>query len=382
MGVCGRVCGVRGVRGVRVCACRCNLDRSAGQKDPVLNFRSLTGKAKNSAGDIVTVAGDQLLCRDITKTALKSPFERDVVQNLESTETLLDYTLAQLGINTERLQHPVLMTEGVCTPNYARGRMSEVLFECYGAPKVAYATDALLAYEYNTYSAELAAASALTAPWKGAAAAGLIVRVGNSCAHVIPVVNGAAALEAAYRLNAGGQRISDTLSDLLRNRYPQHRPAITASRVSFLKEHHCHVPPDYTQAAQAMAREVEASDPARGDPDAPLSFITRLQLPYTDKEVPKQTAEDVERRNKLRQEQTLRLTEMARVKREEKLRALSSTLTSLLELQEQLKGLKVCVHVHTYLHLYVYTHDICVYIRMKLLEHQKPRTVCQHNPGK
>jgi hypothetical protein len=28
------------------------------------------------------------------------------------------------------------MTEGVCTPNYARGRMSELLFECYGAPKV------------------------------------------------------------------------------------------------------------------------------------------------------------------------------------------------------------------------------------------------------
>ena len=103
-----------------------HLSAGTGQKDPVLNFRSLTGKAKHSAGDLVTVAGDQLLCKDITKTALKSPFDRDVLQNMESAETLLDYTLSRLGINSDRLLHPVLITEGVCTPNYARGRMSEV----------------------------------------------------------------------------------------------------------------------------------------------------------------------------------------------------------------------------------------------------------------
>ena len=252
----------------------------AGQKDPALNFRSLTGKAKNSAGEIVTVAGDQLLCRDITKTALKSPFERDVVQNLESTETLFDYTLSQLGINSERLQHPVLMTEGVCTPNYSRGRMSEFLFECYGAPKVAYATDALLSYEYNTYASDLASASALTAPWTGPASSGLVVRVGNACAHVIPIINGAAVLASAYRLNAGGKSVSDTLHEVLRQRYPQHRPAITASRVNFIKEHLCYVPYDYSRTVQGMAREFETSDA-----DAPLSFVKRVQLPYTDKEV-------------------------------------------------------------------------------------------------
>jgi len=75
-----------------------------GQKDPVLNFRSLTGKAKNAQGDLVTVAGDQLLCKDITKNSVRSPFEKDVLQNLESAETLLDYTLSRLGINSDRLQ--------------------------------------------------------------------------------------------------------------------------------------------------------------------------------------------------------------------------------------------------------------------------------------
>jgi hypothetical protein len=61
---------------------------------------------------------------------------------------------------------------------------------------------------------------------------------------------------------------------------------------------------------------------------------------HTHTQVPKQTPEDVDRRNKLRQEQTLRLTEMARVKREEKLLAITNNLTALLELQIQLKATK------------------------------------------
>ena len=307
----------------------------AGHADPVLNFRSLAGKAKSSKGDMVTVAGDQLLCKDVIKTAVRSPFDKDVLQHMDSAETLLDYTLMRLGINTERLQHPVFITEGVCAPNYARGRLSEVLFECYGAPKVAYGIDALLAYEYNSYTAELAAAAPLSAPWTGAAAAGMIVRVGHSSAHVIPVVEGRAVLQNSYRLNAGGMRITDALTDLLRLRYPQHRQAITASRVSYIKEHLCFLPEDYSQALGGMAREI--SD---GDPDAPLSFVRHVQLPYTEKEVPQQTPEDVERRIKLRQEQTQRLTEMARVKREEKLRVLSSNLNALVELQAQLKKVR------------------------------------------
>jgi actin-related protein 5 len=305
----------------------------AGQRDPCLSFRSLAGKAKSGKGDIVNVAGDQLLCKDIIKTVMRSPFEKDVLQNLESAETLLDYTFMQLGINTERVQHPVMITEGVCAPNYARGRMYEMLFECYGVPKVAFGIDALLAYEYNAFSADLAASMPLTANWQGSAASGLIVRVGHACSHVIPVVDGRAALEAAYRLNAGGQRITDTLNDLLRLRFPQHRQAITASRVSFVKEHLCSVALDYSSALSAMAQELEEQDL-----DGTCSFVRRLQLPFTEKDVPTQTSEDMERRTKLREEQTRRLIEMARTKRVDKLNALTSQLNALLDLQVPPQG--------------------------------------------
>jgi hypothetical protein len=58
------------------------------------------------------------------------------------------------------------------------------------------------------------------------------------------------------------------------------RPAITASRVNFVKEHLCYVSYDYSRTVHAMARELETSES-----DAPLSFVKRVQLPYTDKEV-------------------------------------------------------------------------------------------------
>ena len=55
--------------------------------------------------------GDQLICRDVSKTTVRSPFERDVVQHLDSFETLMDYTFFRLGIRTDRIYHPVLISE-------------------------------------------------------------------------------------------------------------------------------------------------------------------------------------------------------------------------------------------------------------------------------
>ncbi len=42
--------------------------------------------------------------------------------------------------------------QALCNPSYTRGLISEVLFECYGAPSLAYACDSLLAYDYSANS--------------------------------------------------------------------------------------------------------------------------------------------------------------------------------------------------------------------------------------
>jgi actin-related protein 5 len=50
----------------------------------------------------------------------KTPFDKDVVYNIDLEEQLLDYIFTKLGIDTESINHPILMTECICNPNFAR----------------------------------------------------------------------------------------------------------------------------------------------------------------------------------------------------------------------------------------------------------------------
>ena len=43
--------------------------------------------------------------------------------NPMAQEYTLDYVFVKLGINTDTIAHPILMTEPVCNPLYSRKRM-------------------------------------------------------------------------------------------------------------------------------------------------------------------------------------------------------------------------------------------------------------------
>ncbi|CRK21566.1 hypothetical protein BN1708_017881, partial [Verticillium longisporum] len=80
--------------------------------------------------------------------------------------------------------------------------MNETLFECYGAPSVAYGIDSLFSYRHN----------------KGST--GLVVSSSHTSTHVIPVYNQKAMLAQATRLNWGGWHSAEYLLKLLRLKYP------------------------------------------------------------------------------------------------------------------------------------------------------------------
>ena len=68
---------------------------------------------------------------------------------------MLDYTFSHLGLGQDSaIEYPLLMTEAMCNPNYSRGLVSELLFECYRAPTVSYAVDSLLSFYYNAHMSE------------------------------------------------------------------------------------------------------------------------------------------------------------------------------------------------------------------------------------
>ena len=49
---------------------------------------------------------------------------------------VLDYAFDRLALSGGAVSHPVVLTECPANPTYARHRMSELLFEAYGAPSV------------------------------------------------------------------------------------------------------------------------------------------------------------------------------------------------------------------------------------------------------
>ena len=80
--------------------------------------------------------------------------------------------------------------------------MSEILFECYGAPSVAYGIDSLFSYSYN------------------GGRSGLVMDSSYTSTHVIPVVNSKPLLSQTTRLNWGRFQSAQYLLKLLRLKYP------------------------------------------------------------------------------------------------------------------------------------------------------------------
>jgi actin-related protein 5 len=89
---------------------------------------------------------------------------------------MLDYTFSHLGLAKDnQIEYPLMMTEAMCNPNYSRGLVSELLFECYRVPAVSYSVDSLLAFYYNAS--------------KQGKSSGLIINSSHSATHIVPVLD-------------------------------------------------------------------------------------------------------------------------------------------------------------------------------------------------
>jgi len=121
---------------------------------PFLRFRNLVAKPKtsvNKAIDAMHLVGDEINEFEISKVAKRSMFDKNVVFHIQSLEHMLDYTFSHLGLATDSsIDYPLLFTEPMCNPNYSRGLVSELMFECYHVPALSYAVDSMLAWHYNT----------------------------------------------------------------------------------------------------------------------------------------------------------------------------------------------------------------------------------------
>jgi len=233
----------------------------------------------------------------------------NVVNNWDVVEGVLDYVFIKLGLNgaNGNIDRPIVMTEPVANLPYARKTMSEILFEAYGVPSVAYGIDSLFSYQYN------------------GGKHGLVISSSYTATHLIPVINSKAVLSHATRLNWGRFQTSEYLLKLLRLKYPTFPGKLSDPQAEDLVRDHCYISQDY---------ETELCSYLEWTGLEERDHI--IQHPFTEREVVQKTEEELARQAEKRKESGRRLQEQAAKMRLEKLMRKEQELTYYKELQTKL----------------------------------------------
>ncbi|XP_062510427.1 actin-related protein 5-like isoform X2 [Corticium candelabrum] len=274
----------------------------ASESSPRLIFRNLSAKSKGKRDLELSSVGNNIGNLETVRWALRTQFDRNVVTHFEAQELVFDYIFSHLGIYTSgHVDHPIVITEPVCNPNYCRNLMSELLFECYHVPSVAYGIDGLFSLYYNQSQSRNA----------------LVINSGFQSTHILPVLNGKLYASQAKRINVGGNHVISFMQRLLQLKHPAHLQAVTLSRAQELVH-------DFTyMAVDFMAELNEWKGGA-----VPDGKLIKIQLPYTELPLmdPEELAQKEEREQERRQTQAQRLREMTSRKRLEKLSELEQQL--------------------------------------------------------
>lgn len=187
--------------------------------------------------------------------------------------------------------------------------MSEILFECYSAPSVAYGIDSLLSYKFN----------------KGIN--GLIISSAHSSTHVIPVLYGKPIMSSISRLNWGGYQGAEYLLKLLKLKYPSFPGKLTDYQAQHWVREHCYVSQEFEKEMQCFLDWTGLED---------RDHI--IQFPFTEHMVIEKSEEELARIAERKREGGRRLQEQAAKMRLEKLVQKEQELEYYKDLQQRLVG--------------------------------------------
>ncbi|BGP18453.1 Actin-related protein 5 [Rhodosporidiobolus nylandii] len=253
----------------------------------------------------VLLAGGEVYVDATSRSNTRVPFEGDVVANFDVMENMLDYVLLKLGVGTETLETPVAMTETLGNPI-----MTELLFESYSTPSVAFSIDPLMAL----YS---------SSPAPGSADA-LVISSSTASTSVIPVLGGRGVLEGAKKLAWGGAQAAEYMLKLMQLKYPAFPGRLTSYQAGIIYRTHCsHSPSSYLPTLHSLS-----------NPRAIVAADRIVQFPYASTGAEAVTQEEVERREQRKRDAAERLRDTARRQREEKLERQQEELITFGELRD------------------------------------------------
>ncbi|KAL8849313.1 MAG: hypothetical protein Q9221_005723 [Calogaya cf. arnoldii] len=281
-------------------------------KSPRVTFPATVARYRDrKINRTVSYVGYNAYADATTRGQIRNAFEpgTSIVGNWDVMEGLLDYTFASLGIAAEDggVGRPIVMTEPVANLGYSRKTMTELLFECYSAPSIAFGIDSLFSYRFN----------------KGRH--GLVVSSSHTATHLIPILDSKPVLSSATRLNWGGYHGADYLLKLLKLKYPTFPGKLTEYQAEDMVRNHCYISQDYD-------REVSSFLDWSGLEDRDHV----IQYPFTEQVIIEKSEEELARIAERKREGGRRLQEQAAKMRLEKLVRKEQTLEYYKSLQEQL----------------------------------------------
>lgn len=265
----------------------------------------------------LTFVGSEIYFDGTARGQAKNVYEpgSNVANNWDVQEGLLDYVFIKLGVDgrSGSVDRPIVMTEPLGNLAYTKKVMSEVLYELYNVPSVAYGVDSLFSYDFNGGSRS---------------PAGLVVSSAHTSTHLIPVVEGKPLISHATRLDWGRSQCVEYLQRLLKSKYPGLLSSgkVNETQIEHLVRSHCYVSQNYDQEALHLLdwNGLEDRDVV-------------VQLPFQEKEVVQKSEEELRRAEEKRREGGRRLQEQAAKMRLEKLVRKEQELEYYKQLQGQLQ---------------------------------------------
>ena len=168
--------------------------------------------------------------------------------------------------------------------------MTELLFECYSAPSVAYGIDALFSYKYN----------------KGRT--GLVISSSDSSTHLIPIIDSKPLMSSISRLNWGGHHNADYLLKLIKLKYPTFPGKLTETQAEEMVRVHCYISQDFDTEMRRFLDWTGLEDRDH-----------LIQYPFTEQITVEKSEEELARIAERKKESGRRLQEQAAKMRLEKL---------------------------------------------------------------
>ncbi|KAL4456886.1 hypothetical protein ABPG74_014524 [Tetrahymena malaccensis] len=301
---------------------------------PDLSVQSLLSKSKDSKTSITqALTSSKIKDVDLFKGNYRSPYERNIIQQFGLLENLNDFIFNEIGVVESKVDHPLIITEPVANPEYCRQNLLEQYFECYEIPSVMIGVDTFFAtfYEFgqDRYQSETC----------------LIISIGHTTCHIIPMVNGQIIFEEIKRINVGYFNCFEVLYKqlILKNNHQKHH--LDYQTVQAIHLNNCSVAVNYDEQLKYLKYGTEGfqnkfySNPITRENNT-LTDLECLQEPiYIDFPIQQKIIDESEllRKQEIRQKQAERLKEAMQKKREEKKRAHEKELAELESLESKFK---------------------------------------------